>query len=70
MSDGHIRSNPQLLGHSAYNASLRAVPNYADGTPRKTWEQLDAFTRGSWERIPRMTLPAKPEAIFNLLTNP
>lgn len=49
-TDSQIRSNPELTGRAAYAASLKAAPNYHDGTPRKTWEQLGDIERWSWSK--------------------
>lgn len=51
--DAEIRSNPNLLGRAAYEASLAAVPHYRNGTPRRKWEELDDLTRWTWERVPQ-----------------
>ena len=34
----------------AYEADVARRPKYHDGTPRKTWDQLDAVARWSWGR--------------------
>ena len=39
-------------GQLAYEADLVACPLYHDGTPRKTWDQLDELCRSTWERDP------------------
>lgn len=31
-----------------YEADLAARPNYHDGTPRKTWDQLGELERSTW----------------------
>lgn len=49
-AEAAIRSNPDLIGREAYEASLAALPEYADGTPRPTWDQLDEAARWSWSR--------------------
>lgn len=38
------------LGRELYEADVAAQPAYGDGTARKTWEQLGAVERWSWER--------------------
>jgi len=48
-----------LLGKAAYDASLIASPCCHDGTPRRTWEQLDAVQQWSWNTTPR-EYPAAP----------
>lgn len=48
MSDAEIRADQSLVGRAAYEASVKARPNYHDGTPRKTWEQLGDFERMTW----------------------
>lgn len=53
-ADSLIRQDPGLRGRAAYEASCAAVPNYHDGTPRKTWQQLGQVERWSWERLPRL----------------
>lgn len=45
---GPIDATP---GQLAYEEDLRRCPNYHDGTPRKTWDQL-TFERQSWQRNP------------------
>jgi hypothetical protein len=37
-------------GRIAYESDLLRRPLYHDGTPRKTWDQLGAISRWSWER--------------------
>ncbi len=39
-------------GQIAYEAELKVSPTYADGSPRKTWNQLDAIAKQSWEKNP------------------
>ena len=39
-------------GQADYEADLQRRPTYHDGTPRKTWAQLDALARWSWARPP------------------
>ncbi|KAB2730708.1 hypothetical protein [Brucella intermedia] len=48
--DAAVRNNADLIGRHAYNASIRACPIYQDGTPRPTWDQLDAVAQWSWLR--------------------
>jgi hypothetical protein len=43
---GESKSAGQLL----YETDVAVRPNYHDGKPRKSWEQLDATERWSWER--------------------
>jgi len=38
-------------GQLDYEEDVRNTPNYPNGTPRATWEQLGALSRYSWERI-------------------
>lgn len=52
-SDSLIRSDPNLTGREAYEASLRVKPTYHTGKPRKTWDELGYAERLSWERPPR-----------------
>lgn len=33
-----------------YEADVSRKPTYHDGTPRKTWSELSAIARWSWER--------------------
>lgn len=47
------------IGRAAYESDVAARPTYQDGTPRKTWDQLDNVARYSWEREPR-ALPLYP----------
>lgn len=49
-ADAEVRNNPSLLGREAYEASLRACPDYGNGKPRPTWEQLDDAARWSWSK--------------------
>lgn len=39
-------------GQVAYEAELAVKPSYHDGTLRRTWAQLSAIARWSWERNP------------------
>lgn len=41
-----------MTGQQAYEQDLAARPRYHDGTPRRTWAQLDDIARWSWERNP------------------
>lgn len=42
-------SNKALsTGQRDYEADVAREPNYADGTPRKTWAQLNQFARDTW----------------------
>lgn len=41
-----------MNGREAYEADVLAMPLYLDGTPRKRWAALDAWSRLSWERNP------------------
>lgn len=41
-----------MTGKQAYEADVRAMPLYHDGTPRKPWEALCDIARLSWERNP------------------
>lgn len=56
-------------GRRAYEASVRLMPTYHDGTPRKTWDQLSRAVQIGWE-TKRHTPPVHPEARFNLCTDP
>jgi len=42
----------QTPGQRAYNRELQYAPNYDKSVPRKTWEELDAIAKASWERNP------------------
>ena len=42
----------QTRGQRAYNRELQYAPNYDKGVPRKTWEELDAIAKASWEKNP------------------
>lgn len=46
-------------GQMAYEIDCDIVPTYRDGTKRKTWHELGAIERHSWERnpTPRYTRP-------------
>lgn len=59
MTDAEIRANPNLVGREAYEASLAAVPNYHDGTPRPSWDALPAFAKWTWTR-PVLVAPSCP----------
>jgi hypothetical protein len=37
-------------GQLDYEEDVRNTPNYPNGTPRATWEQLGALSRYSWDR--------------------
>lgn len=39
-------------GQLAYETELTACPLYHDGTPRRSWDELDEISRLSWERTP------------------
>lgn len=39
-------------GQIAYEEDCRRKPTYHDGTPRKSWEQLDEIEQLSWRRNP------------------
>ncbi|WP_306150696.1 hypothetical protein [Roseovarius sp. MMSF_3281] len=39
-----------MNGRKAYEADVARQPNYPDGTPRKTWDQLRAIEQWSWGR--------------------
>lgn len=40
-------------GQLDYERSVANEPKYHDGTPRKTWYELDPLEQWSWEREPR-----------------
>lgn len=42
-----------MTGREAYEADLQKRPTYPDGSPRKSWEQLDDLARWSWSREPK-----------------
>ena len=48
------------LGQAAYEADVQAHPRYHDGTPRRSWDQLDSVARWSWEKNP-FPLPCAPQ---------
>jgi len=50
--DHTARNNPDLRGREAYEADCAIQPNYHDGTPRKTWDELDSLCQWSWGRPP------------------
>lgn len=37
-------------GKTEYETDVAQRPTYHDGTPRKTWEQLDKISQYSWDR--------------------
>lgn len=37
-------------GQKLYEADVERRPNYHDGAPRKTWDQLNDLAKWSWER--------------------
>lgn len=39
-------------GQIAYELDVKAMPNYHDGEPRKTWDQLCDVAKWTWERNP------------------
>ncbi|WP_316172457.1 hypothetical protein [Bradyrhizobium sp. SZCCHNRI2049] len=59
-----VGSGRKTPGQLAYEADCALQPNYDDrdghqaGIPRKTWDQLSAIARDSWERDP--TVRARP----------
>ena len=50
-----MKTNGQL----AYERDVSIEPRYNDGSPRKTWDELDEIARWSWERNP--TVRAQPK---------
>lgn len=42
-------------GRLDYEADIRRRPNYHDGMPRKTWDQLGPVEQWSWNRAPLPT---------------
>lgn len=46
------QQNRQSPGQLAYEADVKARPNYNDGSPRKSWDDLGTVERKSWERNP------------------
>ena len=38
-------------GRAHYEANVRAVPKYHDGTPRKSWAALPEYTKDHWRRM-------------------
>lgn len=50
--EGAIRADRTLTGRAAYEASCAILPRYSDGTPRRSWDELDDIARWSWERPP------------------
>lgn len=40
-------------GQLAFEAHVKRYPLYHDGTPRRSWDQLDSFQKMSWEHPPR-----------------
>lgn len=40
----------QMSGRELYEADLMDRPNYHDGSPRKTWDQLGVSERQTWIR--------------------
>lgn len=40
----------KTAGQSDYEADVLKRPRYDDGTPRKTWAELDDLARWSWGR--------------------
>lgn len=49
-TDTEVRYNPSLTSRKAYETSLAAKPNYADGTPRPSWHMIGDAARWSWLR--------------------
>jgi len=37
-------------GQVDYEADLQRRPTYHDGTPRKSWDELDDIARWSWDK--------------------
>ncbi len=46
-------------GQIAYEADVKAIPNYHDGKPRRKWDELAKPVQDSWERSP-FSLPCAP----------
>lgn len=45
--------NAEMAAKAVYEEDVRRWPNYDNGEPRKTWEQLSEISRWSWIRDPR-----------------
>jgi hypothetical protein len=41
-----------MTAREAYEEDVRRCPTYMDGGRRKTWDELPAFVKASWERNP------------------
>jgi hypothetical protein len=48
--NGGSRTKPKRIGREAYEEDLQKTPNYHDGMPRPTWENLRPIARHSWSR--------------------
>lgn len=44
------QSGSKSAGQIDYEKDLVLQPNYPDGTPRKTWDQLGELEQSSWHR--------------------
>lgn len=69
-TDAEVRNDPNLIGRAAYEASLKARPTYADGTPRPSWEQLSEVVQWSWTRpldeAPRLDMVALSKSVLGI----
>jgi hypothetical protein len=41
-----------MTGEQAYEADVKACPNYHDGTPRRTWDEIGPVSRATWDKYP------------------
>lgn len=53
MKEGEERpAGPKTPGQCAYEEDVSNWPRYDDGSPRKSWDELDEISRLSWEKNP------------------
>lgn len=45
-----IPASTSLTGREAYERDLTQRPTYHDGSPRRSWSQLCAIAKWSWNR--------------------
>lgn len=41
----------KMNGRERYEYDCKVTPQYFDGTPRETWEQLPQFIRNQWSQV-------------------
>jgi hypothetical protein len=41
-----------MTGQQAYETDVKGHPNYHDGLPRRTWQQIGKAAQASWNQNP------------------